>query len=151
MTGHSAPLHRWTVQRFRPQERRIADPVRAWAFGLALRCAAQLGFAIVLVGSARTGKTYLLHRVCPPSRVMNSHARLAQNNYRRAPLDPASWPSGTVALDEAAQIDSSELQMIAPALRARRIVVAVQRPQDLTDNGFAEVLRSRPVLMVTLK
>lgn len=141
---------RWQIRRFEPYRRPLVEAVRSTLLGLAIRVAASLGFVVLIVGRARTGKTYLMDRICGSSKVLNKAAKVAYNDAPLS-LDLACIPEGLFAIDEADKVANGQLQALANVLRTRRVIYAMQRITDARKAGLNSLLQGRPVLVIDLQ
>lgn len=137
-----------SFRRFEPSRRPLVESLRAFFIGVLIRVMAYLGFGVLIIGRARTGKTYLMERICS-GKVLNSAAKIVHNG------GPLSFESdiprrGLFAIDEAAYIAEGQLQNLADELRNRRVIYALQRVEDVARSGLNDLLQGKPVLIVEL-
>jgi len=139
-----------SFRRFDPSRRPLVESLRAFFIGVLIRVMAYLGFGVLIIGRARTGKTYLMERICS-GKVLNSTAKIIASNGSPLSLEMARVPRGGLfAIDEAAYVTQAQFQTLADELRNRRVIYALQRIEDVARSGLNDLLRGKPVLIIEL-
>lgn len=140
------PIH-WQIGVFRPSQASRLTSLRAWMVSLVLRVALRLRFVVLLIGVARSGKTYLLERTTPGKIIDESqYWRYAANS----PLfNLSTVPDGFFAIDESTTFESASLFESIKRMKDRSFVVSAQRYEDALHIGTA--LKGRRILVLHLK
>ncbi len=142
------PIH-WTIKAFRPMQAPTTERVRAWAIALILRLMLRLGFAVILVGAARSGKTFLLTRTTP-GRIIDE-SDYWKRSTKPPSFDVACLPASPFAIDEAMAFESDSLAAGIGQLKDRGFVVAVQQMGDLSRSGIAAALAGKRLMVIQLQ
>lgn len=139
------PIH-WTIKAFRPMQAPTTERVRAWAIALVLRLMLRLGYVVLLVGAARSGKTFLLTRITPGQILDESD--YWQRSTQQPSFDTSRLPKSPFAIDEAMAFEPRSLAAGIAQLKDRGFVIAVQQIEDLSRSGAATALAGKRLLIV---
>lgn len=89
-----------SIRSFDPNAEPYFTKARRWVYGNALKLAASAGCGVVLIGSAGTGKTYLMEKICSGN-IVNSKESIVGNQFKPPFIDVDDLPSGVFGIDEA--------------------------------------------------
>lgn len=143
-----SPIH-WTIKAFRPMQAPTAESVRAWAIALVLRIMLHLGYVVLLIGVARSGKTFLLARTTP-GRILDESGYW-QRSTQQPSFDVSCLPESPFAIDEAMAFEQRSLTAGIAQLKNRGFVIALQQIEDLSRSGIATALAGKRVMVVQLQ
>lgn len=134
---------------FKPSMSPWLTPLRAWVVGLVLRVALRLRFVVVLVGVARSGKTYLLERTTPGKIIDES--QYWRTSTKPPVFDVSTVPNGFFAIDESAAFEGGSLCEGIKRLASRAFIICVQKRNDLDNMKIREALNGRRILVLEIK
>ena len=139
---HRAALITIRVQRFTPQGRPRLEALRALVIGFLMKTLMRLGMGILIVGGARTGKSYLLNCTFP-GKVFDSRSAGIKDLL-------ATAPDGLFAVDETSYLDVNDLRTNFDALRSRKIAYSIQRVEEAERLGLDALLHGRRTVIIML-
>lgn len=139
----------WTIKAFRPMQAPKTERFRAWGIALVLRLMLRLGYVILLVGVARSGKTFLLARTTPGRIIDESDYWKRMANPPA--LDASCLPAAPFAIDEAMAFEPRSLALGLAQVKNRGFVIAVQQMDDLYRSGIAASLAGKQLMVVQLQ
>ncbi|ABD72108.1 hypothetical protein Rfer_4422 (plasmid) [Rhodoferax ferrireducens T118] len=134
---------------FKPSTTPWLTALRAGVVGLVLRIALRFNFVVVLIGVARSGKTYLLERTTPGKIIDES--RYWRTSAKPPVFDVSTVPNGLFAIDESACFERGSLSEGIKRLASRAFIICVQRRNDLDNMGIREALNGRRILVLEIK
>jgi len=146
--GPRRPIH-WTINAFRPMQAPTTERLRAWAIAVVLRLMLHLGYVVLLVGAARSGKTFLLSRTTPGQIIDESD--YWQRSAQQPSFDASCLPESPFAIDEAMAFEPRSLAAGIAQLNDRGFVIAVQQIEDLARSGTATALAGKRLMIVHLQ
>lgn len=134
------------VRPFKPSGQLRREALRAYLHGLRIRLLLLCGYGVIVVGPARSGKTFLLDRTLP-GQVVCPDMKALLSTGKPVPFDMAKVPEGMFAIDEPQGFDDWSLRRAFPSLRSRRVAVTVQSLQLLRRLRLDELFEQRFVIV----
>lgn len=123
--------------------------LRAWWLALLIRAALRLGMRALVVGRARTGKSFVLERAFP-GRVVDGAAEFRRGGIASTPIDESRLPDGPFAIEELPGFNVDQLETFLPALRKRTFAMSLQHLGDIRLLGLEPLFAGRRTLILLI-
>lgn len=117
------------------------------AFGV--RIALSLGYVVILVGFARSGKSYILERATPGKIIDKKREVLSSGRFSRQELKLDEVPNGSFSVDEIQLFDANSLLSTLRALSNRTYLIAVQSSDVSQEMGLDQLFATRRRIEIT--
>ncbi|EDL4521524.1 hypothetical protein CTQ51_13485 [Salmonella enterica subsp. enterica serovar Infantis] len=114
----------WCVRKFRPHNKVRREALRAYMHGLRIRFLLACGFGVVVIGEARSGKTFMLSRALPGNVIAPDRALVLQNTL--PPFPAGRLPDGQFAVEEPQAFQPGTVERAFDVLRGKRVAFSVQ-------------------------
>lgn len=112
------------VRKFRPHNKVRREALRAYMHGLRIRFLLACGFGVVVIGKARSGKTFMLSRALPRNVIEPDRALELWKNL--PPFPAGQLPDGQFAVEEPQAFQPGTVESAFDVLRGKRVAFSVQ-------------------------
>ena len=120
------PLRHFRTSRFDPMRSPRITLIRAWIFSVLIKLTNYFGVSVILLGPARSGKTYLLEKIVG-EKIIDGRQAAKELNWRNEPaLDLQLIPNGSFGIDEAQLFSAHSLSKELKTLSNRDCILCFQ-------------------------